>query len=69
MKASDFLAEFSEDEFPSELGVLQFVHDFDPPLKNSELLDMQRQGLIWLSDDWKRFRLTMKATRMKEAMK
>lgn len=66
MDAKEFLDEMYEGDFPSELGREIGKGEHDPPFTQKELVRMARLGVISLDTKTWTFRLTMKATRMKD---
>ena len=67
MKIADFVAEFEDEHFPSEVGPSIGVEDHDPPFTLSQLRSMEKRGLILLGADCGTYRLTLKATRARAA--
>lgn len=65
MKAADFVLEFSSHHFPAEHGPWIGLDDHDPPFTKTELRQMERQGVIELQLDNSRYRLTLKASKMR----
>lgn len=62
MTVNEFLTEFDEERFPSELGPVNSVDDHDPPFTGAQLRDMASRGFIVMVDET-HYRLTLKATR------
>lgn len=67
MDVKEFLDEMCEEDFPTELGREMRKNDHDPPFTQKELRGMARLGVISLDTKNWTFRLTMKATRIKES--
>ena len=62
MNQRDFVVEFEEWHFPKNVGQWIGVDDHDPPWTAGQLRQMARQGLIERSKDGTQYRLTLKAT-------
>lgn len=62
MTVNEFLTEFDEERFPSELGPVNSIDDHDPPFTAAQLRDMTKRGFIVMVDET-HYRLTLKATR------
>lgn len=67
MKAKEFIREFTEEQFPCESGLWVGFDDHDPPFTMIELTVMHRQGIIDMDKPNRRYRLTMKATKLRAA--
>ena len=67
MKAIEFIKEFDEGQFPTQDGWWIGFNDHDPPFTMTELRRMSDQGIIEIDMKSDRYRLTMKATRLKDA--
>jgi len=65
LKASDFIKEFEEECFPSEKGIWISFEDHDPPFLMRELNAMEKQGIIEIEKAQRRYRFTLKATKLK----
>ena len=65
MKTLDFLENFSEENFPSELGQELNFDWFDPQFTKSELKQMEKTGIIKVNWDKEFFQLTLKARQRK----
>lgn len=61
MKIADFLANFDDEDYPSQYGLWQTDGSFDPPFNESDLKEMEQRGMIDRDKAGKQFRLTMKA--------
>ena len=69
MKAKDFLCEFEGASFPQSSGPLIGLDDHDPPWTQTQLKAMERQSLIEFNIERTGYRLTMKATRRRTALR
>lgn len=65
MKPEDFIKEFCDEHFPSEYGMWIGFDDHDPQFTKKELSNMERKGIIDIDMKNNRYRLTMKATKLK----
>lgn len=64
MRIKDFINEMTLEWFPNEYGPWVNFNCFDPLFTLSELRIMEKSGIIELDKTRKRFRLTMKATKI-----
>lgn len=61
MKIAEFLAEFYNEQFPSNVGPWIGFDAHDPPFTLSQMKQMDKAGIIILDIENKQYRLTMKA--------
>jgi sulfite reductase beta subunit-like hemoprotein len=66
MDAKEFLDEMLDEWFPREVGPEISLECHDPQFLKKELKEMARSGLIILDKKNWTYRLTMKATKMKD---
>ena len=65
MKTLDFLENFSEEDFPSELGRELNFNWFDPEFTKTELKQMEKAGIIKVNWNKEFFQLTLKSRQRK----
>ena len=65
MKINDFLENFSDDDFPSDVGMEIKFDRFDPQFTSSELKQMEKAGIIKVNWNKEFFQLTLKARQRK----
>lgn len=66
MKIDDFLENFSEEDFPSDIGREMCFDFFDPQFTKTELKQMEKAGIIKVSWNDEYFQLTMKAAKLRK---
>ena len=65
MRIDAFVAEMTDEMFPSMVGPWTTFDSFDPPFSYSELKKMERSGIIEMDRVNEKFRLTLKALSFK----
>lgn len=68
MTQEEFVKEHQGNDFPSEYGRWIRKDSFDPPFLWRELEVMAKDGLVQLDKKNKRYRLTMAASRLADAI-
>lgn len=65
MTTDDFLDNFDDKDFPSQFGRWLNEESFDPPFRKKSLDQMDQRGLIEYDREHSRFRLTLRASRIR----
>ena len=67
MKDKDFLIEFDAEHFPKSFGPWIGIDAHDPPFTSSQLKQAEKQGLLVFNPARTQYRLTLKATAVRES--
>lgn len=65
MKINEFLEDFEDDDFPSELGKVLTFDCLMPMFTKTQLKQMDKAGIIKVNWEQEYFQLTLKATKLK----